>query len=410
MSAIFGEFSRNGPAVTMQTLDTMVAAMPRHGDDGQGRCCTPPLGLGHPLHAITPESSFEHQPLVHARSRITLCAQARLDNRDTLLTRLQLRSTPAAPITDADLILAAYLAWGEASAQQLLGDFAFAQWDGREQKLLCVRDQIGIAPLYYHLSAGHFVFASDVRGVLTHPAVPHTLSTPAIAQHLSYLQYTQPETTFFCRNPQIAPRPHPGHHRHQRARTRILGTTSRPAVRLPTAAYAEQLSQLLDQAVQSRLRSAYPLGAHVSGGLDSSAIVVISKRHTPAIMGYSWLPTPTAEHAQAPEYQATQRMQALGVAVENVDLTEQDLRAMLGKNIGVESHADLLYEPLVRARAKARGIRVLLSGWGGDELVSGYGNGYLAELFWHGRWLQLAQRVANHSRHQTRPWRTALAI
>ena len=406
MSAIFGVFARQGPSPEAAVLETMAAAIPWYGDSGLWSA--PMVALGQRSHHAGAETVLQHD-----HGRYAIVAHARLDNRQALLAELNLPASPAR--SDAQLILAAYQAWGEDSASHLLGDFAFAIWDEAAHKLVCARDQIGIAPFYLHLSAERLVFASDIRAVLAHPQVPDTLNDATIAQHLRYVQYVAPEMTFFAAVRKLRP-----------ARVLVVSADSIsereywsplavPSVRLPNAsAYAQGLHDLLQTAVSCRIDTNVPVAAHVSGGLDSSAIAVLAQQQLQArgqsLAGYSWLPTPrTSEEAAAAEYVATGHLQALGIHVDNVDLDSATVCAWLEQDIGLNVYTDLFYESLVRAQAKIRGIGVLLSGWGGDEVVSSGGRGYLAELFWRGRWLTLARHIRQRSRGQPRPWRHGLA-
>lgn len=417
MSAFFGEFSRTLQPVDPHVLTEMAAAIPWYGPDGGAQWCSDEVGLGHLLHCITPESRYERQPLVHASGHFVLVANVRLDNRAELID--QLRLTPAAdtPTTDPDLILATYAAWGEECPRRLLGDFAFVIWDAAEQKLVCVRDQIGIVPFFYHLSAERFVFAGDIRAILAHPVVPDTLNDTAIAMHLRHAQYAMPEMTFLAGVKKLQP-------------ARILIVTrdsvtervywtpeSAPTVRLPDAKlYAEQMRELLERAVHDRLRSLHRIGAHVSGGLDSSAVAALAVQQLglsgESLTGYSWLPTlRPGDDVDAPEYVATRKVvAALGIEVENVDLTVESLRAELERDISLDGYTNLWYESLVRAKAKTRGIHVLLSGWGGDEVVSSGAQGYLAELFWRGDWGRMSRWIAARSRNAPNPWRRSLGL
>lgn len=395
----------------------MAAAIPWYGPDGRGQWTSTRVGLGHLLHCVTPESRHEQQPLVHSSGRFVLTATARLDNRRELIDQLRLTPNSDTPLTDPELILAAYAAWGETCPARLLGDFAFAIWDVDAQKLVCVRDQIGVVPFYYHLSTVRFVFANDIRAILAHPAVPDTLNDTAIAMHLRHAQYVMPEMTFLAGVKKLRP----GRILVVTADTvteRVYWTPESAAeVRLSSAdAYAEALGALLNQAVTDRLRSLHPIGAHVSGGLDSSSVAAAAVRQLHAqgktLTGYSWLPTLRPEDdADAPEYVATRNVvAALGIEVEHVDLTTASVRAALEQDIRLDGHTDLWYEPLVRARAKVRGVQVLLSGWGGDEVVSSGAHGYLADLFWRGQWRTLTRWLVDRSHRAPNPWRRGAGL
>ena len=417
MSAFYGEFSRTGPPVEPFVLNQMAATIPWYGPDGGAQWTSPQVGLGHLLHCITPESRHEWQPLLYESDRYVLVAHARLDNRAELIEQLRLAQATATPWTDPDLILAAYAAWGEACPARLLGDFAFVIWDVAKRKLVCVRDQVGVVPFYYHLSAERFVFANDIRAIMAHPAVPDTLNDTAIAMHLRHIQYAMPEMTFLAHVKKLQPA-HMLIVTPDSVTERVYWTPDASQdVRLPdAAAYADALRDLLERAVTDRVRSLHPIGAHVSGGLDSSAVAALAVRRLEAqgkaLVGYHWLPTLRPEDdANAPEYVAMRDViAALGIEVENVDLTIESVCAELQRDISLDGYTDLWYEPLVRAKASQRGIRVLLSGWGGDEVVSSNGQGYLAGLFWGGGWGTMMRWIVDRSRRAPNPWRRGAGL
>jgi asparagine synthase (glutamine-hydrolysing) len=416
MSAFVGVFSRSAQPITPDALQPMLDAVPWYGPDGVARWQQSQIGLAHLQRWNTSESCFEQQPLLHPNGQAVLVGVARLDNRADLIDRLHVPHTPATPATDADLILAAYTAWGDTCPRYLLGDFAFAIWDRAEQSLLLVRDQIGIVPCFFHLSPRYCIFATDLRAIVAHPAVSDRLNEAAIARHLCYAQYVMPGETFLAEIERLPPASLLRVTAERAVERTYWSPASVPSISLPDrAAYAERMAELLDQAVACRLRSRLPIGTHASGGLDSSAVAAIAQRRLAkcgaTLTGYSWLPPlrPDDDPA-APEYVATRRVAELGIPVEQVDLTVEALLEEFERDISLDGFTDLWYEPLVRRQAASQGVGVMLSGYGGDELVSSSGQGYLAELFWQGRWGRLARTINARSRDAERPWRRRLGI
>lgn len=401
MSACFGEFRRDGRAVDDARLLAMAAAIPWYGKDGQGLYCQASIGLGVLRCYTTPESLHELPIQIATGAQHILAGNYRIDNRAELTQALALSPPPNRPLTDAELILAAYGTWGKACGKHLIGDFALAIWDGAQQQLLLIRDQLGIAPLYYYPTAWGLIFASDLRALAAHPEGPRELDPVAILHHLRDRQYLLPTTTYLAGVRKLQP----GHgltatttasHEHP-----YWSPKDAPKVSLPDAdAYAQRLRRLFEQAVACRLRTLHPVGTHLSGGLDSSAIALEAQHQLQArgesLAGaYSWLPPlGPGDDPDAPEYAATRRAEAaLGMPAESVELTPATLRQELNRNIALEGYANLWYETLVRDKAKIQGIRTLLSGWGGDEAVSSGPRGYAAELFWTGHWLRLVGLV-----------------
>lgn len=140
MSAIAGAYFLDGRPVDRAELDRMVSILAHRGPDGCGAWREGPVGVGHCMLRTTPESLRETFPLIGSGGEFVLTADARIDNRSELIAALNLVDRASGEITDGDLILAAYERWGEHCPGKLLGDFAFAIWDGRTRSLFCVRD------------------------------------------------------------------------------------------------------------------------------------------------------------------------------------------------------------------------------------------------------------------------------
>jgi asparagine synthase (glutamine-hydrolysing) len=147
MSGICGLFNLHTNSVTNAELRAMTTMLEKHGPEQNGIFLDAAVGLGHTLLATTPELVFERQPFTHAETGCLVTADVRLDNRGELLDALELASRRDS-LGDAELMLHAYLHWGEACLDRLLGDFAFAIFDPRDQKLFCARDHFGMRPFY----------------------------------------------------------------------------------------------------------------------------------------------------------------------------------------------------------------------------------------------------------------------
>ena len=169
MSGIFGIFNRKGKSIEKNTVNTMLDAMSYWNPDDSGTWIDGPAALGHTMLWNTPESTLENLPNKQNSHIITM--DARLDNRQELAEKLEIVDRPINQITDSDFILSAYDKWGESCPKYLLGDFAFAIWDEKKQQMFCARDHIGIKPFYYHLDDELFLFANDIKGILSYPDI-----------------------------------------------------------------------------------------------------------------------------------------------------------------------------------------------------------------------------------------------
>ena len=354
---------------------------------------------------------------------LVLAADARIDDRGALCDALGVPHPERAGLDDADLVLRAFARWGEASPAHLVGDYAFAVWDGRRGALFCARDHIGARPFYYALEDERFVFASAVEAVLTAPGVSGALDEAVVAARLSSIMADKTSRTFYRAVRKlpaghaltVEPEAGPNAGSAGRVRVRIeryWRPEQTPAARPASDdAHAEQFLDLYGKAVRDRLRGG-PVGVHLSGGLDSSSVAVLAARELrrqgrPAPPAFSWLPAlgdapPRPEYALVDVVCAQERLQVFHGAPgpeEVVDVLRRD-----GALPGGYFHFN---EEMVLRRAAAMGVRVLLVGGGGDECVSFNGRGHLAHLLLSGRWRALAAEC----RAQDGPaWRSLVRI
>ena len=342
---------------------------------------------------------------VDREAGLAVAADARLDDRDSLCGALGIPPAERAGLADADLVLRAWKRWGRACPDRLLGDYAFAVWDARRRRLVCVRDPVGVRPFYYSPAGGRFVFASAVEAVLAAPGVSDALDEAVVATHLTQDAVTTTTRTFFSAVRKLPP----GHAltvegggataRVRTAPERYWRPERAPRVRHASDdAYAEELLAIHARAVEDRLHGPGPIGVHLSGGLDSSSVAVLAaralrRRGRPPPLAFSWLPPPGGElpdAAHAREYAYVDAVcEREGLRVFHRSPGSGDVAADLacdGAYPGVSIH---LNEGVVQRCAAARGVRTLLSGWGGDEGVSSSGHGYYAQLLLSGRWRAL---------------------
>ena len=340
---------------------------------------------------------------------LSVVVDARLDDRQALCDALGVAVAERGAVCDAALILRAWQQWGEECPRRLLGDYAFALWDGRRRALFCARDHVGARPFYYAVQGGAFLFGSTVEAVLAALGVSPALDEAVVATHLASSS-TSSERSFFAAVRKLPPgcsllveSPRNGAAGEPRLRRRRWWRPEDAPSQPPASddAYAEQLLALCRQAVRDRLRGygAGEVGAHLSGGLDSSSIAVLlarelRERGRPAPAAFAWLPAlgtaaPKPDHA--PEYalvDAVCGQERLRVCFGAP--TPDDWLGVLrqdGAVPGIHVHPN---EEIVQRNAAAAGARLLLSGWGGDECASFGGRGHLQGLLLRGRWRQLA--------------------
>lgn len=210
-----------------------------------------------------------------SREHLWLKANARLDGREELIRKLAVKDS----LTDDELILAAYEAWGEACVKHLLGDFAFAIWDERKQRLFCARDHFGVKPFFFTHTADSFNFSSVLNEL--RPTVSDTLNEIAIGDYLLFGVNQDQSTTTFKHIQRLAP----GHTltvTNNNVKINRYWTPSLPEneVRFrDNASYVERFRELLERAVSDRLRTDR-VAISMSGGLDSPSLAAIARKHS----------------------------------------------------------------------------------------------------------------------------------
>ncbi|WP_163560685.1 asparagine synthase-related protein [Halomonas sp. NO4] len=415
MSAILGRIEFSGREVDPVAFEEALAALDEYGREGRYHWIDGPVALGHQRLDITPESRFDSQPLVEAG--LVIVADAILDNRQALCERLAIAREARACLPDSRLILAAYRQWGRDCVDHLVGDFAFAIWDAPRRVLFCARDHIGARPLYYCHHDGVFSLASDRRALLAFDDVPRTIDEPRVATYLCWPAEFH-EASFFSRIPCLPAGCWLEVGAHGLEVERYWHPEQVADVRYACRDdYAEHCRELLDQAVASRLRSAFPVASHVSGGLDSSGVTLLATRQLrragqSLARVYTWAPAVSKAFPLSPDDRDERAVidtlcRREGVECHYGTASGRDLRAFLERDMAVEGDTDLFEELPVMADAGDRGIRVMLSGWGGDESATFTIRGYPSSLLRRGAWWRLLLMVRSQA-GGLRQWRRVL--
>ena len=390
-------------------LDAMLDALAEYGADaaawtepaGEREAAAPAVALGGRWTPDTGERRSGASLRIDRGTGVAVVADARLDDRGALCDALGVPRAERAGLDDRDLIARAWARWGRECPDHLLGDYAFAVWDRRARILFCARDHIGARPFYYARTAHGFAFASAVEAVLAAPGVDDRLDEGTVATLLMNRNLRTNTRTFFERVRKLPL----GH-----ALT-VVGTTPprlhrywrperAPRVRRASDdAFAEELLDLCARAVRDRLRGPDPVGAQLSGGLDSSILTVLAARELrragrPPPLAYTWLPPRDRQPAAAgaPEYDVMDAVCAReGLRLfHHFEPTLEDVLAMSRRDGVYPGRRFWPREASLQRQAAEHGVRVLLTGWGGDEGVSFNGRGLCAHLLLGGRWLRLA--------------------
>ena len=279
MSGICGIVALDGSSPTLAQITALTAPLERRGPEGTRHVLCGPVALGHTLLATTPEALIEILPFTDPSTGCVVTGDVRLDNRDELFLSLGLEQRPAS-MGDGELVLRAYLEWGEGCVDHLLGDFAFAIWDPRSGRLFCARDHTGMRQLiYYHQSDRLFAFATEPEAVLAHPAVPRRLNETRIADFLLGLEGADFESTFFSGVLRLPPAHSLTVGRDGLSIRRYWTLKPPPILKLGSDdEYADAFLKVFTEAVRCRLRNVGPVGSMLSGGMDSGSIVAVAAR------------------------------------------------------------------------------------------------------------------------------------
>ena len=353
----------------------MCAAMLHRGPDDHGDISRGPATLGMRRLAII-DPAGGHQPMTSACGRYHLIFNGCIYNHRELRAELAAGGYPFLSQCDTEVLLAAFARWGGDCLPRLRGMFAFAVWDEPARELFLARDAFGIKPLYYHHDSaqGRLVFASELNALLAGGMVERRIDARAVAEYLAYLAVPAPRTIYenvFSLLPGEC--------------ARLTGgrLEVKPWWRFPAAGAAagtcrtmeefrRELGARLADTVQAHRLADVPVGAFLSGGLDSSAIVALMTR-----AGASRLKTFSIvfeESAFSEGAYARRAADALGTEHHETVLTGRQVAADLNRLLSAfdQPTGDGINTYYVSQAAHAGGVKVALSGLGGDELFGGY--------------------------------------
>jgi asparagine synthase (glutamine-hydrolysing) len=348
----------------------MTDVIAHRGPDGSGVHLEPGLGLGHRRLAII-DLAGGAQPMQSADGALTVIFNGEIYNFLDLRGELQGRGAQFATVSDTEVLLLGWRYWREGLLARLSGMFAFALWDAKEQTLVLARDRFGKKPLHYAaLADGTLAFGSEIKSLLRVPGIGRTLDHEAVEDFFTYGYVPDPKSIY------RSIRKLPGGHMlvARRGRPMELKQYWSPLERLGERCEAtdEALVARLSHAVKSRLISDVPLGALLSGGVDSSAVVAL-------MAGQSDTPVRTfsisfGERRFDETAYATAVAERYGTehVVRRVDADDFSLIPRLPE-IYDEPFGDISAIPTFAVCAQARqSVTVALSGDGGDEVLAGY--------------------------------------
>ncbi|UJJ57564.1 amidotransferase 1, exosortase A system-associated [Rhodanobacter denitrificans] len=373
MCGLAGIVSSRHVDVDERALLAMRDAQLHRGPDEAGLYLGKGVGLGHRRLSII-DLGHGQQPMVDEAAGLVLIYNGELYNFPSLRAELEARGVVFRSRCDTEVLLRAWQQWGEACLARLVGMFAFAVWDMRTQRIYLARDQLGIKPLYYGFTrSGELVFASELKGLLAHPGVERRLDPRALEDYLALGYVPDPRSIYRG----IFKLP-PGHWLSWHAGEpepvprQYWDVPFKVAADMTADEAAAQLHGLLDRAVAGQMIADVPLGAFLSGGVDSSAVVVSMSRASQqpvrtCSIGFDHGGFDESAYARrVAEHLHTQHFE------QRVSADDYDLLDTLAA-VYDEPFSDSSALPTYRVCGLARTqVTVALSGDGGDENFAGY--------------------------------------
>ncbi len=381
MCGICGLISLKGQPVTVETLKKMNDTLIHRGPDDEGFYIHENVGLGHRRLSIIDLNSG-HQPIHNETESIWIVFNGEIYNFLELRPELEKKGHIFYTKTDTEVIIHLYEEYGEKCVEHLRGMFAFALWDKQKEQLFMARDRLGKKPLYYYHDENVFAFGSEIKAILHCPGVPREPNSAALHHFLAYQYIPAPMTAF----KNIKKMPQASWlvlTKEGQVKVQDYWQLSfRDKLKLPLVEHQKNLRALLLEATKIRMISDVPLGAFLSGGIDSSIIVgLMSQLSSQSVKTFS-IGFPEKDYDET----RYARMVAEKFHTDHHELrVEPKAIEILPKLVWHydQPFADVSALPsYYLARETRRDVTVALNGDGGDENFAGYGR-YKAHMFVH---------------------------
>lgn len=382
MCGITGILNCSGEPVSPVVLRRMTDAIAHRGPDGEGFYTHDNVGLGHRRLAIIDLSPSGHQPMITPDGRYVLSYNGEVYNFQALRLELESLGYQFHSKTDSEVILYAFAQWGTNAIERFNGMFAFAIWDQREKRLTLARDRFGVKPLYYAQIGQTFLFGSEIKTILAHPAYTTALDREGLLEYFTFQNFFTNRTLF--KNIQMLP-----------AGTWLTLSGSEqytcqapvsywdyrftePTQPVTEQEYLEELDRLFLQAVNRQLISDVSIGTYLSGGMDSGSITAIAARQLPELKSFTVgfdLNSASGMELAFDERSKAEHMSYL-FKTEHYEMVLKagDMERILPKMAWhlEEPRVGQSYPNFYAAQLASKFGKVVLSGAGGDELFAGY--------------------------------------
>ena len=383
MCGIAGIVHRDGAAIEVADLERMLDRMAHRGPDDAGTYVAPGVGLGHRRLSIIDVSTAGHQPMPSPDRQCWITYNGEIYNYREVRRSLEQAGRQFRSDSDTEVLLHAYEEWGQDCLKELNGMFAFAIWDARRDLLFCARDRIGIKPFYYLDDGRRFAFASEIKALLALPGVSAEPDPICILDYLSF-SYVRGSRTLFRGIEKLLPGEMLTVGRNGLQRSVYWDVEYEETDRRSEDEIVEELAWTIDDAVRIQLRADVPVGTHLSGGLDSSLVTGLARKHHPGrLLSFNG----RFAEGEAYDESAYARTMAEAADTELVDVlvTREDLYdrlAHLTWHMDEPTAGPGLIPQFSVCREARKHVTVALGGQGGDEIFVGYPR-YRSDLLRH---------------------------
>ncbi len=380
MCGIYGHYIPEGIG-DLALVERMGRRLAHRGPDGAGSHAGGPLAFGAGRLAII-DLAAPAGPIFSEDRRAAVAFNGEIYNYRALRAELEAQGHRFATHTDTEVIVHGYESWGEAVVERLRGMFALALWDAGRERLLLARDRLGEKPLYYAQLGRELLFASEIKALLEHPGLPRAVDDQALLDYLA-LGYVPAPLTLFRGVFKLPPGELLVADRDGLRQRAYWTPVAAPAARVSFAQAVEQVRAALVESVEMRLMSDVPIGAFLSGGVDSTAVTAIMGRALGRpvqtfTVGFEAEPGSRADAkfnvdvryaALAAEHLRTEHHVIIIPPDERLARWLPHFVAGMDEPVAQQSIIQTAY---VAALARLTGVPVLLSGDCGDELFLGY--------------------------------------
>jgi asparagine synthase (glutamine-hydrolysing) len=386
------------PENRRDAITRMCDAMLHRGPDDSGLETRGPATLGMRRLAIF-DPANGHQPMSTPDGRHSLVFNGAIYNFRALREELSANGWAFRTQCDTEVLLAAYATWGESCLARLRGMFAFAVWDAHEQTLFLARDPFGIKPLYYRHDGARFLFASELNALCASNAFPVQIDPRSVGDYLAWFAVPAPRTIY---RGVVSLRPGEcATFRNGRLEVRpswsFRGIPLDPKPCGSRDEFIRELRARLDDSIRAHVVADVPVGAFLSGGLDSTAIVGLMTRATGAKLRTFSIGFEEASYSEASDAERAARH--FGAVHSTHILTGGEVARDLDKLVGAldQPSGDGINTYYASRAARAGGVTVALSGLGGDELFGSYPS--FRDLPRLARWLPLWSKLPRGARN-----------